>query len=89
MMYMQMPRKDRSAYTLDLLTLTRDTRAGDRAKRLRPAMAARHEVETRGAVAFDLERRERAPFGSLLFAAAHESPVLFPNSQGETYVELG
>jgi hypothetical protein len=46
-------------------------------------------VETRGAAAFDLERRELAPSGSLLFAAAHESPVMFPNSQEETYVELG
>jgi hypothetical protein len=52
-------------------------------------MAARHEVETRGAVAFDLERRQLAPLGSLLFATARESPVLFPNSQEETYVELG
>jgi len=50
-------------------------------------MAARHEVETRGAVAF--ERRQLAPLGSLLFATARESPVLFPNSQEETYVELG
>jgi hypothetical protein len=43
-------------------------------------MAARHEVETRDAVAFDLERRELAPFESLLFAAAPESPVMMPSS---------
>jgi hypothetical protein len=52
-------------------------------------MAARHEVETRSAVAFDLERREAALLGSLLFAAAPESPVMIPNSRGETYVEHG
>jgi hypothetical protein len=52
-------------------------------------MAARHEVEKRRVVAFDRERRERAPFGSVLVAAAHESPVLLPNSQEETYVERG
>jgi hypothetical protein len=42
-----------------------------------------------GAVAFDLERRERASLEVVPFASAHESPVMFPNSQGETYVELG
>jgi hypothetical protein len=42
-------------------------------------MAARHEVETRGAVAFELERREPAPFGSLSSAAAPESPVMIPS----------
>ena len=52
-------------------------------------MAAKHEVETRSSVAFGLERRERAPFRSLFLAAAHESPVMLPNSQEETYVELG
>jgi hypothetical protein len=52
-------------------------------------MAARHEVEMRRAVAFDRERRERAPSRSLLLAAARESPVLLPNSQEETYVEHG
>jgi hypothetical protein len=43
-------------------------------------MVARHEVEMRDAVAFDLERREPAPFGSLLFATASESPVTIPSS---------
>jgi hypothetical protein len=42
-----------------------------------------------GAVAFQLKRREQASLEVVLFAAAHESPVMFPNSQGETYVELG
>jgi hypothetical protein len=52
-------------------------------------MAARDEVEKRGAVAFDRERREPAPFESLFVGGGHESPVLLPNSQEETYVEHG
>jgi hypothetical protein len=52
-------------------------------------MAAKHEVETRRVVAFGRERPQLAPLGSLLFAMVRESPVLFPNSQGETYVEHG
>ena len=52
-------------------------------------MAARDEVEKRSAVAFDRERRELAPFKSLFVGGGYESPVLFPNSQEETYVELG
>jgi hypothetical protein len=52
-------------------------------------MAARDEVEKRGAVAFDRQRRERAPFKSLFVGSGHESPVLFPNSQEETYVSHG